>query len=140
MKITETAVQAKVDRIIALYKTTTIWYHPFLLGTPDVYLQQTKTFGTSVTLVGRAILRPTPETLSVIGNDEQFEVAFLFSRAEMLRKFPSAAEGKWIVSSGRMEWWSRMFKIEHIRPTGQVGEHFQLLVALANSLQGERDS
>jgi hypothetical protein len=135
----EATIQAEVDRKITRFRTTPIQYYPFVSGTPDIYGQQTKTFGTPVTLTGRAILRPTPEKLSVIGNDEQFEVAFLFARAEMLRKFPSADEGEWILSSGRLAWWSRTYKIEHVRPTGQVGEHFMLVVALANSLQGERD-
>lgn len=140
MNADELAIQATLDKYLIQFQTTGIQYLPYVATAVDPYGQQVKTFGTPVTVIGRAILRPTPEKVTVIGNDEQYDVAFLFCRAELLRKFSAAEEGKWMESSGRMTWWDRTFKIEHCRPTGQVGLYFLLFVALANSLQGERDS
>lgn len=139
MNASEEAVQKAVDARITRFKTTEIRYYPFEEGVPDIFRQQTKAFGDYTSLIGRAILRPTPEKLTVIGNGEEFDVAFLFSRLEMLRKFPAAAEGLWMKSSGQMWWWNRDYKVEHVRPTGQVGETFSLMVVLANTYEGRRD-
>lgn len=140
MNASEAAIQNKIDETITRFKTTEIRYFPYESGTIDIFRQRTKSFSAYISLIGRAILRPTPEKVTVIGNDEQYDVAFLFSRLEMLRKFPAAEEGKWIVSSGKMWWWDREYKIEHVRPTGQTGLTFSMIVVLANSYQGKRDS
>lgn len=139
MNPSETSVQKAVDIYLTKFRTSEILYYPFVAGIPDEFMQQTKTFGPPISLIGRAVLRPTPEKLTVIGNDEQYDVAFLFSRLEMLRKFPLAEEGEWILSSGQFNWWNRRFKIEKVRPTAQTGQTFSLVAAMANSLQGARD-
>jgi hypothetical protein len=92
-----------------------------------------------VTLVGRAILNPTNEQISVIGNEERYDVAFLFSRLEMIRKFPAASEGEWIDVSGEFSWWGRRYKIEKVAPSGQIGASFSLVIALGMTIQGSRD-
>lgn len=136
---TEAAIQAKVDETIRRHQTTEIKHFPYVAGPLDLYKQKTKAFGTPVVLVGRAILRPTPEQLTVIGNGEVYDIAFLFSRTEMLKKIPLAIEGQWIDVDGEMEWYSRRFKIVQVRPTGQTSTVFHLLAVLAMSLPGKRD-
>jgi hypothetical protein len=138
--VTEAQAQRVVDEAIRKYRTSPIQYLPFVSVVTDLYKQGTPQFGTAVTLVGRAIHHPTSEMISVIGNDERFGVAFLFSRLEMLRKFPSANEGEWIVDTGRMVWNSTTYKIEHVRPTGQLGETFAEVVVLGNTIDGRRET
>lgn len=136
---TEAQIQTFVDENITKYKTTPIVYYPYVSGTVDIYKQRTKTYGTPVTLVGRAILNPTNEKISVIGNDERYDIAFLFSRLEMQRKFPSASEGEWLEITGELTWWNRRFKIEKVAPSGQVGESFSLVIVMGTTIQGQRD-
>jgi len=135
----EIRIEAYVDKILRRYRTTAITYLPYTSGALDVYKQRTRTYGTAVDLVGRAILQPTPEKLTVIGNDEQYDIAFLFSRTEMEAKFPALSEGEWMEVTGEMTWWNRRYRIVKVAPTGQVGERFLLVVVLANTIQGARD-
>jgi hypothetical protein len=132
-------LEAKVDSLLTRYQTTEISYYPYATGSVDIYKQRTKSFGSAIILVGRAILRPTPEQISVIGNDERYDIAFLFSRTEMLRKLSSYNEGEWMDVTGEMEWFSRRYKIEKVKPTGQVQTRFLLVVVLATTIQGQRD-
>jgi hypothetical protein len=136
----ETTIEAEVDSLLTRFQTASpIKYYPYVEGELDLYKQRTKSFGPAVTLVGRAIHKPTPEQLTVIGNGESYEMAFLFSRTELKRKFPTADEGQWLLTSGQLEWRTRRYSIEKVAPTGQVSTHFILVVALAESILGSRD-
>jgi len=140
MAITEAAIETKVDTTITQYQTTPIRYYPFEEAVqPDLYKQRSKVFGLPVTIIGRAIHKPTPEMVTVIGDGEFYDVAFVFSRLEMVRKFPAADEGEWLKTSGEMEWRNRRYKIEKVAPAGQVGVHFALVIALARTVEGYRD-
>jgi len=132
-------IEAKVDSVITKFRTTTITYYPYTSGSTDIYKQRQKTFGPGVDLVGRAILKPTTEQVSVIGNDEVYDIAFLFSRTEMTRKFPALSEGEWLNVTGEMEWFNRRYRIEKVHPSGQVQETFILVIVLATSIYGQRD-
>ncbi len=136
---TEAQIQTKVDQVITQHRTTAINYYAYVEGITDIYKQRTKTFAAPVELIGRAILNPTQEKLTVIGSGERYDIAFLFSRLEMIRKFPSADEGEWLDVSGEFTWWDRRYKISRVAPTGQVGLDFSLLVALGMTIQGQRD-
>lgn len=140
MATQEEQIGIDIDRILTRYKTTEIKYHPYVSGSVDIYKQRTKTFGTPVSLTGRAILNPTSEQISAIGSEESYDIAFLFSRLEMKRKFPSADEGEWMQPDGEMEWRDgRRYKIEKVKPSGQVGIYFTLMIVLGNTIQGSRD-
>jgi hypothetical protein len=140
MQFTEDNIQKIVDQYITRFRTTPIQYLAYVAGAVDRYRQRDKTFAApSPDLIGRAIHKPTPEKVTVIGQGEVYEIAFLFSRLEMLRKFPSATEGEWIQPEGRMTWRSRTYKIEKVKPSGQTGETFSLVIVLANSILGNRD-
>lgn len=141
MLFTEDNIQSIVDSFITRFRTTPIQYLAYISGAVDRYNQRDKTFAApSQDLIGRAIHRPTPEKVTVIGQGEVYEIAFLFSRLEMRRKFPAAVDGEWIQAEGRMTWRGRTYKIEKVKPTGQVGETFSMVVVLANSILGHRDS
>lgn len=137
--VTEAQILTKVDREITRHKTTEIYYYPYVSGATDIYKQRAKSFGTAVSLTGRAILEPTQETLTVIGDGEEYDIAFLFSRLEMLRKFPTAEEGEWMSAYGQIAWWRRRYKIEKAAPLGQAGIYFAMMVILAKNIQGERN-
>lgn len=136
---TEAQIQTLVDNILTQYQQSTIVFYPYTTGSSDIYKQRTKTFGTAVPLVGRAILNPSKEEISGIGNVEEYDVAFLFSQLEMNRKFPSAAEGEWVDVKGKLTWFSRRFKIEKVHPSGQVGTEFSLVIVLGKTIPGSRD-
>ncbi len=135
----ERSIQLAVDKQLTQFRHSQIRYFPYASGPTDVYKQKVKQFEPPVPLIGRAILNPTKEQVSVIGNDEVYEIAFLFSRLEMLRKFKLANEGEWMDVTGQMEWYDRRFKIEKYHQSGQVGPEFSLIIVLANSLLGQRD-
>ncbi len=135
----EIAIQSKVDQVIRRYKTTDITYYPYTSGSVDRYKQRHKTFGSSTILVGRAIHNPTPQQITIIGDGEEYDIAFLFSRTELENKLPGSAEGDWIDVRGEMEWRSRRYKIEQVRPTGQIGLWFHIVAVLAKSIEGQRD-
>lgn len=141
MGIFEDRAQLKVDRTITRFRTSPIVYHPYVEGPVDRYGQRDKTFGTpSAEIIGRAIHNPTMEQVTIIGQGEVYEIAFLFSRLEMLRKFPSGVEGEWMAVEGQLEWRNRRYKIEKAKPSGQLGQTFSLFIIVANSILGHRDS
>lgn len=136
---TEAQIQTMVDTAITDHKTTSIVYYPYSTGAVDIYKQRTRAFGAGVTLIGRAILNPTMEQISVIGNGEAYDIAFLFSKLEMDRKFPSASDGEWLDVDAQMSWWGRRYKIEKVHPSGQVGLTFSLVIVLGTTIPGSRD-
>jgi hypothetical protein len=137
MSAVESAIETRVDELLTdQFRTTAIQYYPYLSSVVDRYKQRTKTFGSPITIRGRAINNPTPDLISVIGNNERYDVAFLFSRLELKRRFPAAAEGEWLSTDGEMSWFERRFKIEKVKATGQVSTHFLITVALGCTIQG----
>lgn len=136
----EENISTQVDSVLTKFAQSPITYHPYVTGALDVYKQRTKTFGTAVSLVGRAIWKPTQEQISVIGSTEQYDLGCVFSRKEMLRKLPTYSEGEWIDVTGEIGWNGRRFRIEEVRPSGQVQTHFLIIVVLCNTVQGSRDS
>lgn len=128
-----------VDVTLKRYATATIQVFPYVTGAQDLYHQRTKTFGPAVTITGRAILNPTSEQVSAIGNGEVYDIAFLFSRIEMAAKFPTSAEGEWVGVSGEATWWGRRFRIVKVKPSGQIEDQFALVVMLGTSIPGVRD-
>ena len=139
MNKTEDGIDRRIDQLLTYFRGSAVRYYPYVTGAVDIYKQRTKTFGTAVTLIGRAIHKPTAEQITVIGNNEKYDVAFLFSRKEMLRKFPGVAEGEWGSVEGEMEWFNRRYKIEKVQVTGQVSSHFLMVVILACTVEGHRD-
>ena len=141
MKLTEDNVQLVVDHYITLHRTTPIQYLAYAGGAVDRFKQRTKTFDApSPDLIGRAIHNPTSEQVSIIGQGEVYDIAFLFSKLEMDRKFPAAVDGEWIQPEGQMVWRDRTYKIEKVKPSGQIGLTFSLVIALATTILGERDA
>jgi len=137
----ESKIESKVDKVLTHFRTTTIQYYPYLgVTAADLYKQRIPEYGTAVSVVGRAVHNPTPEMISAIGDGEKYDIAFLFSRLEMKRRFPSAAEGDWIAPYGKLTWRGRTYTVEKVKPSGQVGEKFLLVIVLADSVEGHRDS
>lgn len=132
--VTEAQIETKIDTVLTKYQTTQIQYYPYTSGVTDVYKQRDVTFGTPVTVVGRAIINPTEETITDIGAIVDIDVALLFSRLEMLRKFPAAVEGAWMDNAGQVSWNGSRYRIVRTAPSGQVGTKFLLFILLAKDL------
>jgi hypothetical protein len=60
-------------------------------GVRNRYGQAVPDFDNKVTCTGRVIFNPTMEQLSIIGDMQDVDIAVLFSREELVRKFPLAA-------------------------------------------------
>jgi len=137
--VTEAQAQRATDRAIRRYRASTISVLKFAsAGTPDRFGQSRATFSPGVPVVGRAIHNPTKEQVTVIGDGERYEIAFMFSRLEMLRRFPALPEGKWITTLDKVTWNGNTYKLEKVQPTGQVGTTFSLVVALGSTAEGDR--
>lgn len=136
--VTENTAQLAVDRAIKRYKTSGIEVLTHIPGVPDKFQQSRSTYAPGISVIGRATHSPTAQMISVIGDGERFGVAFLFSRLELIRKFPAGTEGKWISTNDKMSWNGNVYAIAKARPTGQVGETFSEMVILANTPEGER--
>lgn len=137
--VSEATAQRAVDRVIRKYRTSTINVLKLeSAGIPDRFGQSRPTFSAGVSVIGRAIHHPTNEILTVIGDGERYEIAFLFSRLEMLRKFTTLPEGKWITTYDRIVWNGNTYKLEKVQPTGQIGQTFSEVVALGNTAEGDR--
>lgn len=132
--VTEAQTEAKIDSVLTKYQTTEIQYYPYTSGPTDVYGQRDVTFGTPVTAVGRAIIEPTEEVITDIGRIVDIDVAFLFSRLEMLRKFPTAVEGAWMDDAGQLSWNGSRYRIVRTAPSGQIATKFLLFILLAKDL------
>lgn len=140
MSVNAEGARVAVDRALKAYKTSPIKYYSLNTTTLDVYKQATKVFATAVTLTGRAIIRPTSEQVTSIGNGEVYDMAFLISAKEAELKFPGVASGEWVKTSGEMEWNSRRFIIDKVVPSGQVGTLYSMVIVLATSVKGHRDA
>jgi hypothetical protein len=138
--VTEAQVEVKVARTLSTFNSGNIDYYPYISGETDRFKQRVITYGTAVPLVGRAILSPTEEEISGIGDARMYEVGFLFSRLEMVSKFPLGVEGEWLDGRGQLEWRGRRYKIDKVHPTGQVASKFLIVVVLCSSLKGSRDA
>jgi len=137
--VTEAQAQRATDRAIRRYRASTISILKLeSAGTPDRFGQSRATFSTGVPAIGRAIHNPTKEQITFIGDGERYEIAFLFSRLEMLRRFPALPEGKWITTYDKIAWKGNTYKLEKVQPTGQVGTTFSLVVALGSTAEGDR--
>jgi len=131
---TEDQIESKVDSLLTLYQNSQIQYYPYSTGTADIYKQRTLSFGTPVTVVGRAIINPTEEQITGIGRLVDIDVAFLFSRLEMVRKFPAAEEGAWMDNSGQLSWNGSRYRIVKVAPSGQVQTKFLIFIALGKDI------
>jgi hypothetical protein len=137
--VTESLAQRSADAVIRKYRTSTILVRKYVSsGVPDRFGQAIPVYAAGLDVVGRAIHHPTKEQISFIGDAERYGAAFLFSRLEMLRKFPGLAEGKWITTYDRIVWNGNDYKLEKVQPSGQVGRTFSLVIALGNTPEGER--
>lgn len=139
MKLTEANIELLVDKILSKYRQSEIAFTPYVAGAVDPYGQRTKTYGTPVPITGRAILNPTNEQITAIGDGEVYDIAFLFSRLQLVEKFPTSAEGEWLDNYGLATWNNRTFDIVRVAPTGQISTKFLLVAVLANSQEGQRD-
>jgi hypothetical protein len=102
----------------------------------DQYKQGEQTFATAVEVRGRGIRRPTKDQLSMIGDAEEVEIAFVFSRLELNDKFPTATEPYWITNDDRIGFEGKQYRILSTHPTGKIALTYSMLVAIAETIPG----
>lgn len=135
----EARVLARVDKLLGQGPGgfgTDMLLLPFdgLAGSSTPYKDRKPKFKDAVSLVGRAIRNPTKEQISFIGNMAAVEIAFVWSREELRRKFPAAAEGQWITGNDRVTFEGETFRLDIARPSGRYKMHNALFIALGTKL------
>jgi hypothetical protein len=106
----------------------------------DQYRQGTPAFDSPVSVRGRGIRRPTSDQISFIGDGEEVEIAFLFSRLELNEKFPSATEPYWVTNDDQIGFEGKRYRILESHPTGKVAETYSMLVVIAETAPGEAET
>jgi len=129
-------IGAEVDALLLGFgKDVTVYKAS--VGAGNLYGQQTKSFGTGVVCKGRCLLTPTEEQISLVGNLEEIDAAFVFARAELVRKFPAGAEGEWITELDEASFEGDRYKLVKVKPSGKVEDKWQLVVVLGRNILGK---
>lgn len=136
----EAAIIAKVASVLQTYGTDIDVLKSAGVGVADVYGQGDRTFDAAVSVRGRAIQKPTQDQLSFIGNDDEVEIAFLFSRTELVAKFPSAGENEWLEKTDEFGWEGRRFRALSVHPTGRVQAYHAMVAVVAETIPGASDT
>lgn len=140
-----------VDNVLRRFQTAPIYIKKFsglsapakttnIYGRPDVtnpYGYQNSLFDAPVQTVGRGILKPTKEMFDGITTDKIFDAAFLWSRLELARKFPTLEENAWITEKDRLVFRNNEYSIVEIHPTGAISDQNVIFVALAQTQKGQ---
>lgn len=139
--VSEALGQLAADASIRKYRTSELRVYRFLsAGTPDRFGQAVPVYDGGTVVIGRAFHDPTQEQVTFIGDGERYGAAFVFSRLQLLKKFPALAEGKWITTYDRITWKGNEYKLDKVQPAGLIGETFSVVVALGNTPEGGRVS
>ena len=102
----------------------------------NLYGQSESEFDQPVSCTGRCILNPTKEQISIIGNEQKVDCALVFSRTELVRKFPSAEEGEWISELDQFSFEEKTYKITKVHPSGRIGDRATLVIVLGDTIAG----
>ena len=126
----ETLVLAELETLLSDYgDSISVWVSKAVAK--NIYGQSKLDFeATAISCTGRCILNPSPEELSIVGNMEDVDAAVLFSRAEMVSKFPSNPENEWISLDDEVEYDSIRYRIIKVYPTGRIKDYCAELVLL----------
>lgn len=139
MGLTENYVLRVVDTTIANHTDAgSIGVVKYAGTVLDQYKQGEPTYAAfAVPTTGRGIRQPNMDQLSMIGDGESVEIAFVWSRLELARRFPSAADPmKSIDTRDRLEFEGKTYRILSTHPTGKSHSVYTMLVVKAASLPG----
>jgi hypothetical protein len=134
-KANEPKIQNKVHDLLRDHGTDmdVLKYESTVL---DQYKQGEQVFADPVSVRGRGIRRPTKDQLSFIGDAEEVEIAFVFSRLELNEKFPLATEPYWITNDDRIGFEGRVYRVVEAHPTGKVALTYSMLVLIGETIPG----
>lgn len=138
MPLNEATVHGKVDEVIDEHGTD-IDVLKFATIVPDLYGQGPRTFAAAVSTRGRGIRSPTKDQITVIGDSEEVDIAFVFSRLELERKFPGL-EPFWITNDDEIGFEGRRYRILSTRSTGKAFGKYSMLVAIGAASPGSAET
>jgi len=101
----------------------------------DPYTEGSSTFDPPVATVGRGIRHPTSEQVSMIGNDEHPEIAFVFSYLELEERFPLLAPQEWIKTDDAIGFEGNLYNVDRVKLSGKF-QDYTLVVVLARTYEG----
>lgn len=93
-------------------------------------------YSTALDVTGRIITEPTEELLTLIGDGLKWDVALLFSRLELVRKFSAADENEWLSVDDEFEHGGMRYACIKMFPTGRVHTQHSLIVVVCKSKEG----
>lgn len=128
----------RVRKVIARYSSAPIDLLKIASVTPDgsdPYGDGEPAYEAPVALIGRGIRNPTPEQVTVIGNDEHFDIAFLVSYLEMEEKFPGVDQDDWVTTEDAAGFEGNLYNIERVHLSGKV-EDYTLVILLGRTFEG----
>jgi len=127
----------KVDETITAYgKNMDVYQFVSLEDRPDypnnAYEQKVPVYYRPPTVVvGRVLTEPSEEIITAIGKRVEWDVAILWSRLEMLRKFPSGEENKWINEDDFVYDGDTYYSLTKVFPSGQIKDYRHLVIGAA---------
>lgn len=139
---TETQIMVAVDNLIRSYGTSFSVYKYSGSAEPSAgpqnpYNYKVKQYADPVEVTGRAIIEPTAELLSMIGKNLEYDAAFLWSRLELLTKFPTALENKWIDENDEVKFNDTLYKLIKIYPSGRIKNYCSLIIGVGKTHKGQ---
>jgi len=135
MGLTQGEVLAHVKSTIARHGSV-LGVLKFSSLTTDQYQQGDPTFNTVVNTTGRGIRQPSADELSVIGDGENVEIAFVWSRLELIDKLSSYPTDKWLDNKDRIQFEGKVYRILSTHLTGKAFDLYSMVVCKAESLVG----
>ncbi len=132
----QTQIQNEVDDLILGFGDT-VEIYVAKDSVKNNYGQASVSFHEAIPCTGRSILAPTKEDITIIGDLQNVDVAVVFSRLEMLRKFPHRDENRWIDEDDEFKFENERFRITKVYPTGRVKDWDLLLILLGKNISGK---
>ena len=144
MGLTIAKIKAKLNQYMTITSggfADEIYVTKFSTGVENNSLYKghgTKTYDDPVETIGRVIIEPSDQVASLIGSTERFDAAFLWTRDELVKQFPTLGENLWITTNDIIVFNMNEYNLFRVYPTGKVQEECLLFIGLALTPRGKK--
>lgn len=133
----ETWIESEIDASITQYGMT-IEVYPFLdVGTVNTYGQKKAKFHEPIEVTCRCIRNPTVEEISILGSEQEVDVMLVFSRSELVRKFPDRNEHEWIDENAQFIFEDKRYKVIKVHHSGRIATYDHVIIVGGKNLEGK---
>ena len=138
----EASVLNKVDKLLTDHQSLEpiyiLKYEGTLPSPKTPFTTAVKKYGSPILVVGRAITNPTKELASLFGNLAKLEIAFVWSRLELIKKFPLAAENDWLDSKDIVQYKDNTYDLIQVKPSGHYASFCTLVIGAGKTGRGDK--